>query len=138
MIERINQKIARINEYISLINSIKDKCLTKFQSDPIYRGALLHYLFLMTDSCLSLAEIIIKHKKLRTPQSYSDAIDILGENKIIDQDFAYDFAKIAGFRNFLAHDYEKIDPEIICSGLIPGIEDVETFIEQVRNSLGLN
>ena len=40
-------------------------------------------------------------------------------------------------QNF-AHDYEKIDPEIICSGIIPGIEDVETFIEQIRNSLGLN
>lgn len=133
--ERINLKIGRIREHLSLIKSIKDDCLSRFISDPVYRGALLHYLYLLADSCISLAELVIKHKDLRIPQSYHEAIDILGENKILDASFAYEFAKIAGFRNFLAHDYEKIDPEFICNGIMPILDDIYSFINQIENSL---
>lgn len=133
--ERINQKIGRIKEHLSLIKSIENDCLSRFISDPIYRGALLHYLYLMADSCISLAELVIKHKDLRIPQSYHDAIDILGENKVLDPSFAYKFAKVAGFRNFLAHDYEKVEAEFICNEIMPALDDVYSFIKQVENSL---
>ncbi len=133
--ERINQKIGRIREHLSLIKSIKDDCLSRFISDPIYRGALLHYLYLMADSCISLAELVIKHKNLRIPQSYHDAIDILGENKVLEPTFAYKFAKVAGFRNFLAHDYEKVEAEFICNEIMPMLDDVQSFTKQIENSL---
>lgn len=133
--ERINQKIGRIREYLSLIESIRDDCLSRFISDPIYRGALLHYLYLLADSCISLAELIIKHKNLRIPQSYYEAIDILGENSILEPSFAYKFAKIAGFRNFLAHDYEKVDAEIICNEIMSMLDDVRLFTKQIEKSL---
>lgn len=87
--ERIHQKIGRIKEHLSMIRSIKGDCLNRFTTDPIYRGALLHYLYLLADSCIVLAELVIKYKNLRIPQSYSEAFDILGENKILDPSFAY-------------------------------------------------
>jgi len=133
--ERIYQKIGRIKEYLFLIRSIRDECLTRFTTDPIYRGALLHYLYLLADSCISLAELVIRHKKLRIPQSYHEAIDILGENKILEPGFAYRFARIAGFRNFLAHDYEKINANLICNEMISKLDDINTFIRQVEDSL---
>jgi uncharacterized protein YutE (UPF0331/DUF86 family) len=67
------------------------------------------YFIILSDSCIVLAELVIKHKGLRIPQSYAEAFDILGENHVLDADFAYRFASVAGFRNFLALDYEKID-----------------------------
>ena len=132
--ERINQKIGRIREYLSLVRSIKDECLSRFPVDPIYRGAILHYLYLLSDSCIALAELVIKYKNLRAPQSYSEAFDVLGENKILDPSFAFSFAKIAGFRNFLAHDYEKIEAEFICKEIISKLGDIETFAEQIKRS----
>jgi len=135
--ERIRQKIGRLREHLRLIRSIKDECSERFASDEIYRGALLHYLYLMADSCIVLAELIIKHKHLRVPQSYAEAFDILGENGLLKPDFAYDFASIAGFRNFLSHDYEKIDEKIVCGKIMEKLEDVESFIMQVENALNL-
>ncbi|MCL4492435.1 MAG: DUF86 domain-containing protein [Nitrospirae bacterium] len=132
--ERIYQKIGRIREYLSLIESIKDECLTRFTTDPVYRGALLYYLYLLADSCISLAELVIRHKNLRIPQSYHETIDILGENKILEPGFAYRFARIAGFRNFLAHDYEKVDVDFICNEILGKLEEVHTFIKQIENS----
>src|SRR3990167_11032001 len=133
--EQIYNRIGRIREYLALIESMKDECLKRFTTDTIYRGALLHYLYLLTDSCISLAELVIKHKKLRIPQSYHEAIDILGENKILGPAFAYKFARIAGFRNFLAHDYEKVDADFVCKKMLSELDDVNIFIRQIENSL---
>lgn len=135
--ERILHKLGRIREYLKLINSIKDDCTARFESDLLYRGALLHYLYLLADSCITLSELVIKYKKLRLPQTYYEAIDILGENKILEPAFAYSFARIAGFRNFLAHDYEKIAAASICREAISKLEDVEEFLRQIEGSLGL-
>jgi len=135
MRERIQQKIGRIKEYLSIIRSIKDECLKRFNDDPIYRGAMLHYLYLLSDSCIALAELIIRYKKLRVPQSYHEAFDILGDNGILEPEFSYEFARIAGFRNFLAHDYEKADSEFICEKILLKLDDVDTFLEKIETAL---
>ena len=133
--ERIHQKIGRIKEHLSTVRSIKGDCLDRFTTDPIYRGALLHYLYLLADSCIVLAELVIKYKNLRIPQSYSEAFDILGENNILDPSFAYKFAKIAGFRNLLAHDYEKIEAGLICENITIKLDEVDLFIRQIEDHL---
>lgn len=78
--ERIRQKIGRINEHLATIRTIKEDCRIKFAVDPLYRGALLHYLYLLSDSCIVLAELVIKRKGLRIPQSYAESFDILGDS----------------------------------------------------------
>jgi uncharacterized protein YutE (UPF0331/DUF86 family) len=133
--ERILQKIGRINEYLTIIEKLKDDCPSRFDKDSLYRGALLHYLYLMADTSITLAEMVIKKKKFRTPQSYSEAFDILGENNILDPQFAYSFAKIAGFRNFLAHDYETVDAGIICQKVLSSTSDVKHYVEQIEKHM---
>ncbi len=132
MKERFLQKIGRIREYLVLINQLKPDCQKQFVADPVYRGALLHYLYLMSDSCIALAEIVIRQKKLRPPQSYHEAFDILGEAQLLEPGFAYSFAKIAGFRNFLAHDYEDVDAKVICEEILNDLDSVEDFLLQME------
>jgi uncharacterized protein YutE (UPF0331/DUF86 family) len=133
--ERIRHKIARIRENVALIRSMQEECRERFTDDPIYRGALLHYLYLMADGCIVLAELIIKKQGWRPPQSYAEAIDILAENRLLASDLAYRFAGIAGFRNFLAHDYEKIDGEVVCGPILGKVSEVEEFLRQVEAGL---
>ena len=132
--EELAQKIFRLRKYLRIIEELSPDCESKFD-DEIYRGALLHYLYLMADSCIAIAEMIIRYKKLRPPQSYADAFDILGENGLLDREFAYSFAKIAGFRNFLAHDYEEVDKKRICSDALKKIPDVERFVKEIEKIL---
>ena len=138
VMERILQKIGRINEYVNIIETIQHDCHDRFETDPVYRGALLHYLYLMVDTCIVLAEMVIKKKGLRIPQSYSESFDILGDSKVLEPRFAYSFAKIAGFRNFLAHDYDKIDACIICGNVLGNIGDVKTYIMQISESISVD
>ena len=134
-IDVIEKKIARILEFVTILKSMKADCVEKMKHDKVYRGSVLYYLYMMADSCVTLAEMIIKLKNLRKPQTYSEAIDILGEYQIIPDEFAYEFARIAGFRNFLAHDYEKINYEEICDVMLKKLDDVKTYIQFIQKSL---
>ena len=130
--EAIQAKIARIFEYVATLDGLKENCVQRMKGDKVYRGSVLYYLYMVADSCVALAEMIIKLRDLRPPQSYSEAIDILGENEIIPQEFAYEFARIAGFRNFLAHDYEKVVYEDICETMLNKLDEVRQYIAFVK------
>lgn len=132
MQHKINAKISKLKYYLKLLNEYKGDCKERFLKDPMYEGAILHYLYLVSDGCITLAEMLIKYKKLTNPQSYFEAIDILGENGIIPRKFAYNFAKIASFRNFLAHDYEKIDYLMICDEVLNKLDDIEEYLGYIK------
>jgi len=132
MKERIDQKISRVKEYLVNIEKLSPDCAEKFPTDFIYRGALLHYLYLMADTCISLAEMVIIYKGLRVPQSYYEAFDILGEANILPVEFTRSFSQIAGFRNFLAHDYEVVRAEAICGEILENITEVKQFLTHLE------
>ncbi|WP_136799765.1 MULTISPECIES: type VII toxin-antitoxin system HepT family RNase toxin [Desulfosediminicola] len=132
MKERIEQKIHRVNQYLQNVRNLAPDCQAKFDSDFVYRGALLHYLYLMADSCISLAEMVIRDRALRPPQTYYESFDILAEASILDQNFAKSFSGIAGFRNFLAHDYEVVEAKVICNEILKRLDEVEEFINQIN------
>jgi uncharacterized protein YutE (UPF0331/DUF86 family) len=135
--ERIRHKIGRIREHLNFLKSIRGECQERFESDRIYSGALLHYLYLLADGCIVLAELVIKYRNLRAPQSYAEAFDILGSNGILESGFAYRFASIAGFRNFLAHDYERVDGAIICDQILAKLDEVDEYLKQVERHLSI-
>lgn len=132
MSPKIEAKIAKLHYYLKLLREYKPECKDRFLTDPMYEGALLHYLYLVSDGCIALAEMVIKSKSLNSPQSYYEAIDILGENGILPRDFAYRFAKIASFRNFLAHDYEKVDYLVICDEVLNKLDEIEEYLTYIK------
>ncbi len=135
MEEVVEKKIARILEYVATLESLNQNCVERMKSDRLYRGSILYYLYTTADSCVALAEMIIKLKNLPKPQSYSEAIDILGEHQILPPEFAYEFARIAGFRNFLAHDYEKVSYEDICQLLMTKLGEVKQYLVFIEKSI---
>lgn len=135
MRHKIEAKIKRIRYYLTLLESYKEDCSRRFGKDPMYEGALLHYLYLASDGCIALAEMILKFRRIGSSQSYYEAIDTLGEYGIIPPDFAYDFAKIASFRNFLAHDYEKIDAKIICEESLKKLDEIRFYLDAIEKNM---
>ncbi len=129
---KIANKISKIKSYLLIIDEMKSECENKFLKDPIYQGALLHYLYLISDGCVVLAKMILKNSGIDYAQSYYEAIDLLGEKNIIPKEFAYNFAKIASFRNFLAHDYEQIDYKMICKDILNKMNDVKQYISYIK------
>jgi len=135
MQHKIEAKMKRVAYYVSLLQSYQQECLERFKSDPMFEGAVLHYLYLASDGCIAIAEMMLKYRNIGASHSYYEAIDTLGEYNIIPKQFAYDFAKIASFRNFLAHDYEKIDSLIICEDALRKLDDIERYLIFIKENL---
>jgi len=81
--------------------------------------------------------MVLKYKKKEVAQSYYEAIDTLGEIGVLPREFAYKFAKIASFRNFLAHDYEKVDYLVICEDILQKLDDIYKYLEYIKESLNV-
>jgi uncharacterized protein YutE (UPF0331/DUF86 family) len=136
MLDKVARKIEAIEEYLGILDGLEPDCLKRF-ADPIHRGATLHYLYLTADGCIVLAELVLKSKGLGTPDSYHESIDLLGDRGIIPAEFAYSFAGIASFRNFLAHDYERVDGKRICSEILGMLPEVRTYLGYIRAAMNL-
>ena len=137
MLHRIEKKIIYIRDILNFLYELKDDCDNKFLSDRLYQSALLHNLYLVADNSISLAEMVLKYKNIPKRESYFESIDMLGECGILPAQFAYDFAKIASFRNFLAHHYEKIDYKEICEKTLEKLEDIEKYLRYLEVKLEL-
>ena len=137
MLYKIENKIKKIESTHALLEEIGRDCKEKFLTDKIYQGALLHYLYLISDSCIAVAEMVIKYKNLPSADSYFESIDTLGEYNVIPADFAYDFAKIASFRNFLAHHYEKVDYIVVCEKSLNKLDDIKLYLNYIKKDLNI-
>ena len=137
MLYKIENKIKKIESTHALPEEIGRDCKEKFLTDKIYQGALLHYLYLISDSCIAVAEMVIKYKNLPSADSYFESIDTLGEYNVIPADFAYDFAKIASFRNFLAHHYEKVDYIVVCEKSLNKLDDIKLYLNYIKKDLNI-
>jgi len=135
MQRNIELKIQKIYDYLDILDTYKDDCKQRFLNDSMFEGALLHYLYVVSDSCISLAEMMIKHKNFGLTQSYSNSIDRLGDKGILPREFAYDFTRIASFRNFLAHYYEDVNYLIVCEEVFEKLDDIKEYLKYMKEAL---
>ncbi|MEA1891243.1 MAG: DUF86 domain-containing protein [Campylobacterota bacterium] len=135
MRRNIELKIQKIYDYLEILDDYKVDCKERFLNDTMFEGALLHYLYLVSDSSISLAEMMIKYKNLGLTQSYSNSIDRLGDKGILPREFAYNFVKIASFRNFLAHDYEDVDYLKICDEVLEKLDEIRQYLKYIKEAI---
>jgi len=73
--------------------------------------------------------------KLGTPASYPEAFRRLGEAGLVAPQLAERLARAAGFRNVVAHAYERLDMARIHRVASRGPADLEAFLAALRDRL---
>jgi len=80
--------------------------------------------------------MVIKQKKFSIPEDDIDAFRILKEKKIIDENLYKKMKSAKGMRNILAHEYGKVDDEIVYQSVKEELScDVKSFIKEVKKCL---
>lgn len=133
--EDILQKLELLRDYVSYLKSYQKYTLENLQKDYTLRGAIERYFQLAIECVIDIAEIIISELKIKRPEEYREAIDLLGEKGIIPGDFAYYFAPIAGFRNILVHEYTKVDLKEVHRHLQEDLPDFDKFARYIADYL---
>ena len=82
---------------------------------------------------IDLSEAVIAYKSLRKPSTMSESFHILREEEIITADLAEEMIKMTGCRNVIAHDYEKLNYDILYDVLQKRLIYIEAFVATIGN-----
>ena len=133
--ERINARMKKLKEYAGYLKEYQKADMERLKNDYTLQGAVLHYLQLSIECVIDIGEILISNLNIRKPQDAREVIEILGEYKIIPDDFAKKFCTITGFRNILVHGYIKIDLAEVHKHLLADLEDFDSYARQIAKFL---
>lgn len=128
----IENKLSSIKKYLSILDNFKKYSRETLENDLVIRGAVERYLYLVSQSAIDLAEAVISYKKLRKPTTMSESFYILGEERLISGELVQKMANLVGFRNIMAHDYERVDYDIVYDILQFKLKDIEAFLDSVE------
>src|SRR3989338_4592695 len=130
---RIEDKINEINGFLEELKGIIPSNFEEYKSNIEKKAACERYVEKIVEAVTDLAFLIIKNKKLKIPEDDIDAFNILLENKIIDEKLATNLKNAKGMKNIIAHQYGKVDDEIIFEAIAEELEiDVRNFIEKIK------
>ena len=83
--------------------------------------------------------MLFKLKKFQIPEDDIDAFRILKDNKIIDNKLYNNLKDAKSMRNIIAHQYGKINDEIVFDSIKKELErDTEAFIQNVEKYIKRN
>ena len=135
MIEEINFKLEQLGEYVSALREYQQYDIEEIRNNRTLRGAVERYMEVSLACMIDICEMIVSSEKLRRPDTYREVILVLGQHKILPEEFAKKLAPAAGFRNVLVHMYADIDLGKLYSHLQNDIDDLELFAGYIAKYL---
>ncbi len=133
---RIADKISEISTFLDELRSIVPSHVEEYKHSLEKKAACERYVEKIVEAATDLAFLIIKDRKLRMPEDDIDAFAILLEKGIIDSTLASKLKNAKGMRNIIAHEYGKIDDEIVFETISNELEgDMRQFAETIKKFL---
>lgn len=131
----LRQKIKLAGEYFEEMNGFLKQTDENIISDSKNRYALERVFLLLVEEMIDINNHLIKTLNLSPIDNLKSSFIVLGENKILPKDFAEKIAPLAGVRNILVHQYEKIDSMFFLTNLRKNIGDFPEYFELILNFL---
>ena len=127
----IENKISHIRKYLRILDGYQKYSRKEIEGNIDLKGAVERYLYLAVQATIDLSEAAVAYKNFRKPTTMSESFYILNEEKIISNELTEKLVKMTGFRNAVAHDYEKLNYEIVYDVLQNRLKDIEEFIGRI-------
>lgn len=132
MNSRIQEKIGEIEKFLEELESSLPEDFEEYKTDYKLRAIGERYFEKIIEGIVDLAFLVIKEKNLKQPEEDKQAFDILANEGIIKNSLADKLKDAKGMRNILAHEYGRIDDELVFHSLIEElIPDVQEFIKSI-------
>ncbi|MDE2040833.1 MAG: DUF86 domain-containing protein [Patescibacteria group bacterium] len=134
-VQTIQDKLFRLKQNADFIEDLVRNRSKELESDqPLYNG-LEHLMQISIEIIVDVGSHILAEKFHESPSTYEQVITALGTHGIIPKDFAEQQKGMAGFRNLLVHDYDKVDPKQVIAYAHTAPESFrvfgKAFVEQI-------
>lgn len=130
---RIEDKIDEIREYLNDLKKLAPNTLEEYLSLLEKRLACERAFEKIIEAVNDLAILVIKDRGFAFPEDEIGAFDILESEEVISEKLTDNLKKAKGMRNFLVHQYSKINDEIVFEAIKNSIErDALEFLGKLR------
>lgn len=134
----LRQRLKRLEEYISDLESVQQTSLKEFKDNKVLRRFVERTLQLAMESCFDIGSHIISASGYREPRFARDVFAILAEHGWFDNELARRLEGMAGFRNVLVHDYATLDDDVVFGVLQTRLPDLRAFGTSILRKLAQN
>ena len=126
--EVLAEKVAAVQRHLARVGDrLPDDPADLAPSTDASDAVILH-LWQAVQIVIDLAVSACLHLKLGTPSTYADAFRRLAEAGHVNSELAARLERAAGFRNVVAHAYERLDMARVHHAAREGPEDLRAFL----------
>ncbi len=129
----IDEKIRRTRSYLEEIKPLLKFSIKEILNDFTKLRTLERNFQLIVDEIIDINQHFIKELNLEISDDLEGTFHILGENKILPEDFVLKFAPVVGLRNRLVHRYEELNPKIFIESFQNDYSDFEQYLKLISD-----
>lgn len=124
-----------IVESMEILEELKGKPLSEIASNRVLAGCMLWNLYTVVQSTIDLTLKIVVKLRLPSPETYTEAFQILKQHDIIPGELAEKLITMVRFRHILAHKYTSIDLEKAYYIMQNNLDDIKVYLKILRDKL---
>ncbi|RLT39932.1 MAG: DUF86 domain-containing protein [Chloroflexi bacterium] len=106
-----------------------------YRENLILRRATERSLQVTIEICLDIGRRVAAIEGFRYPENNRDVFFVLAEEEIISKELLAVMLALAGFRNFIVHQYARVDDFRVYEILRENLEDFDDFAKAVADHL---
>jgi len=130
-------KVGRFEKYLDRVRVKSDTDLNTFRTELDRQEITIFNLLQAIQICIDIAAHIVSEEGYGVPGSTSEMFYFLEDNGIVEKALTEKMVRAIGFRNLIAHEYEKIDVERVFRTARENTQDLVVFIQAVLKRLGI-
>ena len=125
--EVILGKLHHLRESCTFLREVQPTPLARFREDRMLRLAVERALQEAIEACLDIARRVLLMSGQPLPDTNRELFSALAGLGILRGEGVQRFAEMAGFRNVLVHEYDRIDLRVVHQVLRHRLGDLEGF-----------
>ncbi len=134
----IFDKIKEIEYSLNLVQENMPQGLEQFKSLGLLKDGIMKRTEFMIQNIIDICAVLSSDLKLEKPNSEDDIIDNMGRAGILSHNLVSKIHDMKGMRNVLVHRYGKIDDGLVYESLTGDLDDIDIFVNRIREFLDGN
>jgi len=131
----VRKLLSDIEEAISVI---LEDCSKPFEAlSRTEKSEARYYIVVLVEAVIALAYHIARNLYGIEPRTPVQTLRLLADRGLISYDELEDMVKLVRLRNLIVHRYWVVDDRIIYENVKKDFKHIRSFVERVRNALGL-
>ena len=130
------ERVAAVERHLARVAQRLPQRAEDLQPGTDASDAVILHLWQAVQIIIDLAVALCVQRNLGTPSSYADAFEKLAAAGDLDRALGTRLARAAGFRNLIAHAYEKLDMARVHEAASSGPPDLRAFLRRARDLIG--